>query len=1013
MKGTDFKRWATRGCRIYGEDPWFFIRELAQNARDAGADRVEISTWWTERGHEVFRFTDDGTGMSSDHARQFLFRLYASSKDDERDAAGEYGIGFWAVLRYNPIRIRVDSRTDEEGWAIELDEQFNISESRCKLDQTGTRVTLLRNATSDCEEDFRDAARRAVGRYCRYLRQNDRQHSVLPVLYRGQHVNEKMTLKGPVSLSFRQGAVEGVAGLAPKPSVELFARGLPVWKGLLLDELSYDSSRLSWRGEIVQGLSPVYLLNGNHLNVVMSRNAVIDDKALADVRRVAARAQQRLVDTYLNRSFPAGFWRRRWRAIRAAGRRLGRLPAWIAVAIPAILVVGFVATWLGPDLLSTVQETAGVREAQSDYDSKPGISDHFLHTILAPPTLPDAAQIIPTVYRGSLVDTPPILRRIYLHYTPPVPLRFRIMIATRFNPKRGFVARWEDAKPHFFPGFQCEDDCISVTLQVKRSGATPLPLPTGYRIQAHSVTINNIPVDELLAPEDGSPAINVESSDSTVRYLCGPVTDPGPSAVPGTPPAMDSMPLEVVQKLELSRTQSASEKAATAVRLVRQLLQYDDSEAAAEIYTKLDDADDWLGFVLASGRGDCDVMNALAILFLWQMDVPSRLAIGVVGRKGKAMSGLHAWTEYHDGQFWQAIDASEGRIERRGGAKGEGAKPEGARREGAKQEGAKQEDVKEEGAKQEGAKQEDERREGAKQEGAKQEDERREGAKQEDERREGAKQEDERRGDEGIETGRQVAVMAAVGLSIAVLALLLFLAYRRRPLKGEQIQDNDSDDKAREVLGKMALAAITQPNTWHQADAIWSHPVLPLINGRSLSLARAVRLAAQGRLAVANSRHNTLSKQSEGAGSLVLDGADNAFGRVGYHLAGIVNLDHVWRLQPIFSDSDDSLIGRANRILRIAGTRIPLVLCPGLTDRSFLDVDLWAVKLAADGYPFPSRFVAVSPDREAGGLAQLSGQYPDLAAFRLVDKVLSSSRFFRADEERMRYRVATSVMEEQ
>ena len=104
MKGTDFKRWATRGCRIYGEDPWFFIRELAQNARDAGADRVEISTWWTERGHEVFRFTDDGTGMSSDHARQFLFRLYASSKDDERDAAGEYGIGFWAVLRYNPIR---------------------------------------------------------------------------------------------------------------------------------------------------------------------------------------------------------------------------------------------------------------------------------------------------------------------------------------------------------------------------------------------------------------------------------------------------------------------------------------------------------------------------------------------------------------------------------------------------------------------------------------------------------------------------------------------------------------------------------------------------------------------------------------------------------------------------------------------------------------------------------------------------------------------------------------------
>ena len=53
---------------------------------------------------------DDGCGMSYQHARRFLFALYASSKEASREQAGKFGIGFWSVLRFEPSTIVIRSR---------------------------------------------------------------------------------------------------------------------------------------------------------------------------------------------------------------------------------------------------------------------------------------------------------------------------------------------------------------------------------------------------------------------------------------------------------------------------------------------------------------------------------------------------------------------------------------------------------------------------------------------------------------------------------------------------------------------------------------------------------------------------------------------------------------------------------------------------------------------------------------------------------------------------------------
>lgn len=92
-RGLDFRGRARVEADRYGPDPWVFVRELLQNARDAGATAVEILVA-EEAGQLRVEVRDDGEGMSYEHARRYLFALYASSKESRVDQAGRFGVGF-------------------------------------------------------------------------------------------------------------------------------------------------------------------------------------------------------------------------------------------------------------------------------------------------------------------------------------------------------------------------------------------------------------------------------------------------------------------------------------------------------------------------------------------------------------------------------------------------------------------------------------------------------------------------------------------------------------------------------------------------------------------------------------------------------------------------------------------------------------------------------------------------------------------------------------------------------
>ncbi len=1035
MKGSDFKRWAVRGCRIYGDDPWFFLRELAQNARDAGATEVRVHAV-REGDHEVVRFRDDGRGMDLDHARDFLFRLYASSKEDERTSAGQFGIGFWSVLGFEPALIRIASNPGNGAWSVAIDADFQVvGEPPVEGLGKGTFVELRRPARLAGEEAFQAAVRDGLRRYARYLRRNDRKASPLPVYFRDERIQEELAVAGPVALRFKDRAVEGAVGLAPRPSVELLARGLPVWKGLLLDELSYRGADEAWRGEIAQGLSPVFLLNGNDLNVVMSRNAVVDDAALARVRHAAARALQRLVRAQLQRVLPVAWPRRLLEALRTLVLRIGRIPVVALAPVAAAALLAIVLWQWGPDIRTYLGFPPGP-PVPVETDAAAPVESTPLPSVAPDAGPPSVPPRLPTVYRGSLVERLPSGSGVWLRYDPPGDANFKFLTATRFEAARGFVASAENGHSPAPAGTPCETaGRMGIELHLEQGTEVVIPLPTGFRLDAASLQVNGAAAPLSGTTLHGEPLVRL-SGPSRVTYLAC------PEAVPAPPTAEESrvpqgfaqaLPADVRAAVDAVRAAPVPDRIATAIALVRTLVRYDGSEDAALLYEGLHGAGDWLTFVLEAGRGDCDVMNALAVLLLREMGLPARMAIGSVGRNGRALPGLHAWVEVLDGN-WIVADASEagrrpeaggwregeagGRREAGGWREGEaGRRPEaGGWREG---EAGRSPEA---GGWREGeAGRRPEAGGMASTVGAHQ------GATGGETRHAGGPPD----GPGSSRVGHAPAPATRLSppasslpppawpwpavAALAFAACLAALAWRRRARTAghDQVEARLERDEAERMLGDMAIAAASQPGAWSQADAIWRHPILPLLRGRRrLSLRQAERAAQRGRLfAGGRNGPGSLAYAAAEAGAPVLNTADPAFGRLAGQLGGIVDLDQVEALAPLFEPGGSGgLVEAANAVLRsMPGEKAALVICPGLTERAMQDVDLRRLRVTGPWRAF-RRFVALRPDEAVERLADRFARGDGGALFELVDRVSRTIRFYRRMGARLRHRCARSMV---
>lgn len=155
------------------ESPYDFLRELVQNAMDAGSDRVEVkleSHPVSDADAVVFELTviDAGAGMDEAIIDQELTRLFASSKSGDRTMAGGFGIGFVSVFAWEPEAVLVHTGRGGESWELVFHGDRSFEKVAIEQPVEGTTIVLFRRGHPSEREAIAEAIRDSLWRWCRF-----------------------------------------------------------------------------------------------------------------------------------------------------------------------------------------------------------------------------------------------------------------------------------------------------------------------------------------------------------------------------------------------------------------------------------------------------------------------------------------------------------------------------------------------------------------------------------------------------------------------------------------------------------------------------------------------------------------------------------------------------------------------------------------------------------------------------------------------------------------------------
>lgn len=605
--------------------------------------RVEESDGW-----ERVRCFDDGEGMSFEHARRYLFALYASSKETSSNQAGKFGVGFWSILRFDPVHITIRCCTKAGGsWGLRLDGSLKQGARVPGLSQRGTEITLeRRGGDGRLEHRVYDAVWQAA----RYLHRRDDGRTPLPITVNGRRANADFALEAPSS-SFRRGSVRGVVGLGPAPRVELFSRGLRVRAAASLDDLVAPTGRHTARmrvqfPELPGGLAPQALLESDELQVMLSRSDARDNRALNRLVKLAQQELERLIDRQLAQVRPRSVLRRVWDFFADRLRESLMLRTLLGSVLGAFaaLVIGWVlwgqSTQPQPDpIVQTVPTAPATGPAMS---------------------APRPYQDLAARYRGPRVDVlePASAEPIQLRYTPANKrLHFAALVSSSLAAGGSPLMESDLTVVEPYRGLTCDRNCTEVEVLVQGPGAVRLLVPTGHRLVSQSLSVGG-KRQSLHMATDGHPvAILPDAVPTLARYRTVAGPDPSPPLSQPTPLAL---PEALRAEARALRPKMIEDRVAALLEEVRERVRYDRTAEVSKQHTAAL-ASGFVARTLAIGAGDCDVQNGLLVGLLHAAGVEARLAVGFIGADGTTYPWLHAWVEFRDTSgTWRIADASDG-----------------------------------------------------------------------------------------------------------------------------------------------------------------------------------------------------------------------------------------------------------------------------------------------------------------------------------------------------------------
>lgn len=209
------------------KDPLAFLRELVQNALDAGSTVVDVEVR-SDGDLVTFEVRDTGDGMDRAIIEGKLLRMFASDKEGDATKIGKFGIGFKSVFALRPEHVIVDTARGAEAWRVIIKD--NGAWELFPLDEVleGTRVRVLkREPDQAARARLVDDSRATVLRWCRYVDAE--------VRFCGVPIRVPFALDAPVTVRVPLAAPgdELVVGLTAAPDAPwgFYNKGLTLLEG--------------------------------------------------------------------------------------------------------------------------------------------------------------------------------------------------------------------------------------------------------------------------------------------------------------------------------------------------------------------------------------------------------------------------------------------------------------------------------------------------------------------------------------------------------------------------------------------------------------------------------------------------------------------------------------------------------------------------------------------------------------------------------------------------------------
>ncbi len=255
-------------------DPWSFLRELVQNAIDAGSLEIDLHLDHDpEQGMMTIELVDNGEGMDREIIDTRLTRLFSSAKDGDYTKIGRFGIGFVSVFAIEPELVCVDTARAGEHWRILF--QKDRSFERILLDHPGEGTTIRIFLRRD-EEGFGEARERAIDTLRYWCR-----HAHVDLRVDGESLSEALTVDSPCLVHHEEEGTSVVVGLWPEADAP---RGY-YHGGLTLHEERGGEGSIPYLA---------FKIDSRFLEHTLTRDNVLRDenyaKAMAIVERVASGA---------------------------------------------------------------------------------------------------------------------------------------------------------------------------------------------------------------------------------------------------------------------------------------------------------------------------------------------------------------------------------------------------------------------------------------------------------------------------------------------------------------------------------------------------------------------------------------------------------------------------------------------------------------------------------------------------------------------------------------------------